>query len=157
MELEIRRHNIHLSDAMKDHIERRLEFALGQFNSRLGSVAVHVEDVNGPKGGIDKQCRILVTLPGGKVIKVEELDAEVTAAVDRAADRIGHAVRREIDRSKAPIVVCVEYLEISIYERIGRLAPDSIDEREFERLTIVFIGAVRLVESDLTSGIECLL
>ncbi len=98
MELEIRRHNIHLSEDLKDHIERRLNFALGQFNSRLGSVAVHLEDVNGPKGGVDKQCRILVALSGGKVIKVEDLDADLTVVIDRAADRVGHAVRREIDR-----------------------------------------------------------
>ena len=124
MELEIRRHNVHLTEALRDHIERRLSFALGPFNSRVGTVSVHFEDVNGPKGGVDKQCRILVTLSGGKVIKVEDLDADLTAVIDRAADRIGHAVRREIDRRQDRRTSGTSLGEIS-----SQIAEESAEEQ----------------------------
>jgi ribosome-associated translation inhibitor RaiA len=59
-----------------------------------------LEDVNGPRRGIDKQCRILVNIKGGKTIKVEDLDVDMIAAVNRAADRLGQVVSREVDRRR---------------------------------------------------------
>ncbi len=74
MEVEIRSQNLHVDEATTTHVQRRMNFALEQFNSWITHVLVHLEDVNGPRRGIDKQCRILVNLKGGKTIKVEDLD-----------------------------------------------------------------------------------
>ncbi len=100
MEVEIRSQKMHVDDEIQSHVERRIEFALKQFNSWITRVQVHLEDVNGPRRGIDKQCRILVSIKGGKTIKIEDLDADLVAAVNRAADRLGQAVSREIDRRR---------------------------------------------------------
>lgn len=106
MQLEIRRHNIRLDDHLEEHIRRRVDFALGQFNSKITDVLVHVEDVNGPKGGVDKQCRIIVSLRGGKTVKIEDLAPDLIPVIDRATDRAGHAVSRELakvrDRKAKP-------------------------------------------------------
>ena len=100
MEVEIRSQNMHVDDEVQLNVQRRMEFALKQFNSWITHVQVHLEDVNGPRRGIDKQCRILVSIKGGKTIKIEDLDADLIAAVNRAADRLGQAVSREIDRRR---------------------------------------------------------
>jgi ribosome hibernation promoting factor len=100
MEVEIRSQNLHLDEDTQSHVERRMNFALEQFNSWITHVQVHLEDVNGPKRGIDKQCRILVGIKGGKTIKIEDLDGDLIAAVNRAADRLGQVVSREIDRRR---------------------------------------------------------
>ncbi len=100
MQVEINAQNLHLDPATEEHVERQMNFALGQFNSWITRVKVHLEDVNGNKRGIDKQCRILVGLKGGKTIKVQDLDANLTAAINRAADRVGQAVSREVDRRR---------------------------------------------------------
>jgi putative sigma-54 modulation protein len=100
MELEISAQKFRVSDRLQEHIERQLNFALGQFESWISGTAVHLEDVNGPKGGIDKQCRILVNLKGGKTLKVEDIDADFTIAVNRAADRLGQVVSREVDKRR---------------------------------------------------------
>ena len=100
MEVEIRSQNMHVDDETQSHVERRMEFALKQFNSWITRVQVHLEDVNGPRRGIDKQCRILVNIKGGKTIKVEDLDVDMIAAVNRAADRLGQVVSREVDRRR---------------------------------------------------------
>jgi putative sigma-54 modulation protein len=100
MELEIRGQNFRVGDQLYEHIERQLNFALGQFESWISGVTVQLEDVNGPKGGVDKQCRILVNLKGGKTLKIEDLDADFTPAVNRAADRMGQVVGREIDKRR---------------------------------------------------------
>jgi ribosome-associated translation inhibitor RaiA len=98
MHLEIRRQNIRLDEGQLDEIERRLTFALDQFESWVTDVTIHLEDVNGSKGGVDKECRILVNLRSGKTLKIEDIDADIVAAVARASDRLSHTVSREVQR-----------------------------------------------------------
>ena len=100
MELEISSQNMNVDAETESQVERRMEFALKQFNSWITRVQVHLEDVNGPRRGIDKKCRILVNIKGGKTIKIEDLDADLIAAVNRAADRLGQVVSREIERRR---------------------------------------------------------
>jgi len=100
MQLEINCHHVPLDPSLKDHVSRQMEFALGQFDGWISKVLVHLEDVNGPRGGVDKQCRVLVTLRGGKTLKIEDLDADLISVINRSADRIGHAVSREMDRRR---------------------------------------------------------
>ena len=98
MKLSISGKNIKVDDAMKEHIDRRIRFALSRFSPRISRVSVTVEDVNGPRGGIDKRCRILVKLDRMEELQVEITDADVYAAVDAAADRVGRSVQRKLDR-----------------------------------------------------------
>lgn len=101
MQLQIHRQNIRLDQGQFEEIERRMMFALDQFDSWVVDATVYVEDVNGNKGGIDKSCRVLVNLRSGKTIKVEDIDAELMAAVARAADRLSNVVGREIEKKRA--------------------------------------------------------
>jgi putative sigma-54 modulation protein len=84
----------------KERAERRLQFALGRFGERVGRVDVHLYDVNGPRGGIDKCCRLVARLPGQEAVVVEETDSNINALIDRAAQRLGEAVRRRLDRTR---------------------------------------------------------
>ena len=71
MNLEIRGEKYAVSEELQTHIERRLRFALGRFDGRIGRVTVRISDVNGPRGGIDKRCRIEVSLIPRGVVRVE--------------------------------------------------------------------------------------
>ncbi|MGB4728464.1 MAG: HPF/RaiA family ribosome-associated protein [Thermogutta sp.] len=100
MELRIQTRRVNLDEATRELIERRIGFALDQFNGWVSSVDVTLEDVNGPRGGVDKQCRILASLRGGKHIKIEDQDADLITVINRAADRLSQVVAREIDRKR---------------------------------------------------------
>lgn len=80
------------------YIERRLRFALSRFGTRIGKVCVFLQDRNGPKGGIDKLCRILVKTQGCGVVVAAVADSDWRVAVDRATTRIGQAVSRQVER-----------------------------------------------------------
>ncbi len=100
MQLQVRGRNIELTEALRAHVERRLQFALSRFGQRIGRVLVRLADVNGPRGGDDKSCHVDVNLfPSGKVL-VEDLDADLYAAIDRAAERVGRSVVRELERER---------------------------------------------------------
>jgi putative sigma-54 modulation protein len=85
---------------LEDHIERRLRFALSRFGSRIQKTIVFLQDGNGPKGGIDKVCRILVRTRGCGVMMAAVVDSDWVAAVDRATTRIGRTVARQIERHR---------------------------------------------------------
>lgn len=79
-------------------VRTRLEFALGRFTGRVRSLHVSLKDLNGPGGGLDKHCRIAIRLERhGRLIVIEDLDAEPEAAISRAAQRAARAVTRAID------------------------------------------------------------
>jgi hypothetical protein len=79
---------------------QRLSFAVGRFAGRVRSLTVRLSDVNGPRGGRDKHCAIAVRLAGSRrLIVIEELDADVAAAIARAADRAARAVARAVQIS----------------------------------------------------------
>lgn len=83
---------------LPDHIERRLRFALSRFDGRIQKVLVFLQDQNGPKGGIDKVCRVLVKTRDCGAVVAAVVDSDWMVAVDRATTRIGHAVARHIER-----------------------------------------------------------
>lgn len=73
-------------------VRTRLEFALGRFTGRVRSLRVTLKDLNGPRGGLDKYCRIAIRLDRqGRLIVVEDLDAEPEVVIRRAAARAVNA------------------------------------------------------------------
>lgn len=96
MKIDIRTHGFALTYAIRDHVERRLRFALARADAYVRQVTVHLADIEGPRGGIEKRCRVRVRLKPGVDLLVEDTEAELYAAVDRAADRVGRSVVRRV-------------------------------------------------------------
>lgn len=78
--------------------ERRLLFALSRFDTRIDRTILKITDVNGPKGGIDKECQIQITMHRGSDIIITDKDADAYACIARAAERAGRTVARQLDR-----------------------------------------------------------
>lgn len=102
MQVSIRGERAKLGVRLQEYIGRRLHFALGRFGPVIRRVNVRAGDVNGPRGGIDKRCRILVKLrvAGSSPITVETYDSDLHAAIDRSTDRIGRSVARALERKR---------------------------------------------------------
>lgn len=98
MHVEIRHQGIEINEATRARLHRRLEFALGRAEPHIARVWAHVAELNGPRGGIDKRCRILVRLQHLPDVMVEDNNADLNTAIDRAVNRAGLAVRRELER-----------------------------------------------------------
>ncbi len=98
MIVDIQGHGFTVTTALAEHVRRRLGFVLTRHRDRIQRVMVRVGDENGPRGGVDKYCRIRVRLLDAPVGVVTDIGADLYATIDRAADRIGRVVVRYLDR-----------------------------------------------------------
>ena len=62
MHLNVRSHGFSLTPAIRDYTERRLRFALSHAAGRVTSITVVLSDINGPRGGRDKCCRVRINV-----------------------------------------------------------------------------------------------
>lgn len=98
MNIDIWMKRVDVDETARTQVERRLLFRLDRFSSRIDGIKVRITDINGPRGGVDTVCRIDIRLrPTGNVF-VEDVDADVFAAVDRASDRAARQTARAIKR-----------------------------------------------------------
>ncbi len=100
MRLEIRCPHLEIDSELRAYVERKLLFALGRYRMLIRRVTVLVADLNGPRGGIDKRCRIVVRLIRSGEVFVEDVDSDLGVVMDRAVDRVGLSVSRELERRR---------------------------------------------------------
>jgi len=106
MQMHIQARNFSLTDALRSHAERRLRFALACCNDRIQRVVMRLSDINGPRGGADKRCHLQVTMAGLADVVIEDIEADLYVAIDRATDRAGRTVVRQIDRQQTLLRHC---------------------------------------------------
>jgi ribosome-associated translation inhibitor RaiA len=82
-------------------IRAKLTRRLGKFAESIERVSLRTVDVNGPRGGADRVCRIKVVMRGLPSIVYEKQDAFLNAAVDLALAGVERGVRRALTRRRA--------------------------------------------------------
>jgi putative sigma-54 modulation protein len=59
---------------------------------------VTLSDVNGPKGGEDKRCKVHIALNGKQEIVIDDKQTHFHSAIDLATERASLALTRRIER-----------------------------------------------------------
>ncbi len=93
MWIEVRGSNLPISEALEEHVLRRLDLALRRFATRIDRVVVRLAALEAPNRRADRRCRIAayVWSPPRSII-VEAIDADVYVAVSQAAARLEERV-----------------------------------------------------------------
>lgn len=100
MKISIKSQDMELTEDLREHVERRLRFALGWADDYLRQVSVRLSEERSPRGGQERRCRIQIQVPGASNIVVEDIEADVCVAIERAADRAGRSVARRLERMR---------------------------------------------------------
>lgn len=94
----IRVYGVELSQEERARIRHGLGMKLGKYETSIERVTVRLLDVNGPRGGIDKLCRIKVVLSGLPSVVFESQALALKAAINGALSGAERAVRRSVLR-----------------------------------------------------------
>ena len=101
MEIQIKFHHMQDKANLSDHIEHRLSLALDRFERSIRHVVMHIYDMNGPRGGVDKKCLALIALRPGGSVAYELTDTDIFSAVDRLSDKLKERLRRVLDKRRS--------------------------------------------------------
>ena len=103
MQIEIHAHGFTTTEALYEHVTKRLQHALGCCADRISRVMVRLSDINGPRGGVDKRCQIQVRLATLADVVIEDTQADLYVAIDRATERAARTVVRHLARQRRPV------------------------------------------------------
>jgi ribosome-associated translation inhibitor RaiA len=101
MNISITGHEDVRKHRFRDSVTNRLRRMLSLFSRRIARVDVAITDENGPRGGVDKHCRIRVCMPGVAPFVATATDANSWAAVNRAATRARRKVMTQLKRRRS--------------------------------------------------------
>lgn len=80
---------VELDQAERDALMRKAAFAFDRFDEKMDRLDLVLEDVNGPRGGDDKLCRLILHRVGEPVVILQERGesalATGLAVLERAA------------------------------------------------------------------------
>jgi hypothetical protein len=79
---------------------RRVRFALRRLSWLVPRARVQLCDVNGPRGGVDKRCRIALDTAGAPPVLVTALARDWHCAIDEAVSRAARALLRTWRRAR---------------------------------------------------------
>jgi hypothetical protein len=100
MNVDVIAHGLHIDAATDAFVRDQVRSALQRFDDQVFSVDAYLKDINGPKGGIDKQVRFVVRLRNRQVITTEVARARLRAAVVVSIRKARRAVRRSLKKSQ---------------------------------------------------------
>ncbi|MCY3001600.1 MAG: HPF/RaiA family ribosome-associated protein [Planctomycetota bacterium] len=108
MRVLLRSPHVTLEQDLRDSINADLRAALAHVEDRVVSAQVKLDDVNGPKGGLDKNCEVIVNCGHLGILRVEAKGKDLKRVVASALTKLRRAVEHAVDhkrgaaRAKAP-------------------------------------------------------
>lgn len=100
MQIKIHTQGFVLTESLRAHVERRFQFAMNRFQDHVMCVTVRLSDINGPSKGVDKHCQVQLQLRGLADIVINDTEADLYVAVDRAAERTARTLGRHLQRMR---------------------------------------------------------
>ncbi|WP_164084691.1 ribosome hibernation-promoting factor, HPF/YfiA family [Alteromonas flava] len=100
MHIKINSRDFTVTTAMREFIQEKLTFALSRYAQRIRVAEISLKDINGPRGGIDKQCIIKMKLNQFKTLVVEEQADDAYDAIGNSCRKAKRRVERHFNRSR---------------------------------------------------------
>ncbi len=97
MRVRIQSRSFDVTDSYGRHVRRRVHHSLDRVQRRIADVEIRLMDLNGPKGGVDKQCNVIVRLLNGRRVILRETDSCAWRLIDVATNRMKRLVMEHLE------------------------------------------------------------
>ena len=101
MEVSLRTVGFRSTSAITSFVNEQVGNAVGRLGHLVSSVSVTLRDENGPKGGIDKVCKVQVVLAQKGRIVIEERGDDIYKSIALAAHRVSAVISRKKEQIKS--------------------------------------------------------
>jgi putative sigma-54 modulation protein len=98
MQVDIQTRDIALTDELRAHVERRLQFALSHFQNQELLITVCLSGVSGDSGE-DRHCYLQIRAKGYPDVAIEDIETDLYIAINRAVERAGRMLERQWQRA----------------------------------------------------------
>ena len=98
MHIDIQTNGFELTEALSAFTKKQVRKALKTRVDHILSAQIGLSDINGPRGGIDKCCRLRVQIPGTSSIVISDTSEDMYTAISRATSRASTSVGRRLAR-----------------------------------------------------------
>lgn len=98
MRLIVKSTNLDLQAAHRDLVQQRVNVVFNRTHQAIQSITVTLSDVNGPKGGPDKQVKVSIKSDNLPTVMVVDQKSEWLGAVNSALSRANNAFMRKTKR-----------------------------------------------------------
>ncbi|MBR7800536.1 HPF/RaiA family ribosome-associated protein [Undibacterium fentianense] len=100
MQIDIQARGFELTDAIREHTLKSIRFATGWAGDDVRRITIRLSDINGPRGGEDKRCLIQIPLAGKQDIIIDDVEADLYVAIDKATQRAERMLAKHIERHR---------------------------------------------------------
>ena len=92
--------NLNLQKLHRETVQRRVDSVFNRTRQAIQSLTVTLSDINGPKGGPDKQVKVKLKSDNMPLIVVIDKKSNWIAAVNSALSRVNNSFVRKLKRKK---------------------------------------------------------
>jgi putative sigma-54 modulation protein len=103
MHIDIQSRPFSLTESLRDYSDQRIRSVLTRFEDHIQRISMWLSDINGPKGGRDKHCRLQIVLAGNADVVTEDTQVDLHVAINRAVERAGRTMARKLERKQSRI------------------------------------------------------
>lgn len=114
-----------LTPAIRQFALANLQEPIESFWDKQGAqLEIHLRDLRGTKGGIDKECRCILYVPGGRKVVITEVTEDMRKSIHQARKRLVYRMRQYVgQRIQGPRHPTKYYLaDMADKELVGPLA-----------------------------------
>jgi hypothetical protein len=88
------------ADHLRELADRRARFVMRRLTWLVSRARIQLSDLNGPRGGLDKRCRVELKTQGSGSVVIISIARDWRKAIDEALARAAHALVRVWRRSQ---------------------------------------------------------
>lgn len=100
MQVDIQSLGFSLTPALSAYARKRIDYALSFASAHISRLTLRLSDINGSRGGEDKRCLIELRVKGAPDIVIEDVEADLYAAIDRATERARRTLTRRLSKAR---------------------------------------------------------
>lgn len=89
-----------LTPGLKEFVETRTRAIVSRHGHKVSRVDVTLLDVNGPKGGKDKRCRIQLKIEGAPAVVIQGTDKDMYDAIGSCTARLKRTLANKLERER---------------------------------------------------------